>query len=50
MIMEAMNIMIHDQDLPMHLWEEEENTTLYMQNKSAHKVLENKKPEEMLLR
>jgi hypothetical protein len=36
--------MIH---FPMHLWEEVAKTTVYVQNKSPHKVLENKTPEEM---
>jgi hypothetical protein len=45
--MEVVKAMIHDQDLPMHLWEEAVKTTVYVQNKSPHKVLENKTPEEM---
>jgi hypothetical protein len=31
--------MLHDQDLPMFLWVEACNTTVYLQNKSPHKVL-----------
>jgi transposase InsO family protein len=31
-IMEAVKIMIHDQDLPMCLWAEEEMETVYVQN------------------
>jgi hypothetical protein len=46
-IMEAVKAMIHDQDLPMHMWEETAKTVVYVQNKSPHKVLENKTPEEM---
>jgi hypothetical protein len=46
-IMEAVKAMIHDQDLPMHLWEEATKTAVYVQNISPHKVLENKTPEEM---
>jgi hypothetical protein len=38
--------MIHDQDLPMFLWEEACNMTVYVQNRSPHKVLEDKTPEE----
>jgi hypothetical protein len=38
--------MIHDQDLPMFLWEEACNMTLYVQNKSPHKILGDKTPEE----
>jgi hypothetical protein len=45
--MEAVQAMIHDQDLPMHLWAEATKTTVYVQNKSPHKVLENKTPEEI---
>jgi hypothetical protein len=45
--MEAEKAMIHDQDLPMHLWEETTNTTVYMKKKSPHKLLENKTLEEM---
>jgi hypothetical protein len=45
--MEAVNAMIHDQDIPMHLWPEATKTTLYMYNKSPHKVLEKNTPEEM---
>jgi hypothetical protein len=47
--MESIKAMIHDQDLPMHLWEEEVKTTMYVQNISPHKVLENKTPKEMFL-
>jgi hypothetical protein len=39
--------MIHDQDLPMHLWEEASRTIVYAQNRSPHRVLGNKTPEEM---
>jgi hypothetical protein len=46
-IMEAVKAMIHDQDLPMYLWEEAAMTVVYVQNKSPHRVLENKTPEEM---
>jgi transposase InsO family protein len=49
-IMEAVKAMIHDQDLPMHMWEEASNNTVYVQNRSPHKVLENKTLEEMFSR
>jgi hypothetical protein len=49
MVMEV-KAMIHDQDLPMHLWEEATKTKMYMQNRSPHNVLENKIPEEMFSR
>jgi hypothetical protein len=37
--MEAVKAMIHDQDLPMHLWDEETRTTLYVQNIISHSAL-----------
>ena len=50
MIMEAAREMLHDQDLPMHLWEEAARIVLYVQNHTAHRVLENKTPEEVFSR
>jgi hypothetical protein len=47
--MEEVKAMIHDQDLPMHMWVEAKKTAMYVQNKSPYKVLENKTPEEMFL-
>ena len=46
-IMEAVKAMIHDQDLPMHLWAEAAGIVVYMQNRSPHKVLGRKTPEEI---
>jgi hypothetical protein len=46
-IMEAVKAMIHDQDLRMHMWEEAARTAVYVQNRSPHRVLGNKTPEEM---
>ena len=46
-IMEAVREVIHDQDLPMHLWVEETRTTVYVQNRKSHSALGNKTPEEM---
>ena len=46
-IMEATKAMLHDQDLPMHLWAEAGRTTVYVQNRTLHRVLENKTPEEV---
>jgi hypothetical protein len=46
-IMEAVKTMIHDQDIPMHLWEEAARTTVYLQNKLSHSALGFKTPEEM---
>jgi hypothetical protein len=42
-----MKVMIHDQGLPMHLWVEASNTVMYVQNRSPHKILGNKTPEEV---
>jgi hypothetical protein len=36
MIMEAIKIMIHDQDLPMHLCAEATRTTIYVQKRLSH--------------
>ena len=46
MIMEATKAMLHDQDLPMHLWEESARSTMYVQNRTPYHVLDNKTPEE----
>ena len=46
-IMEAARAMLHDQDLPMHLWVEAARIAVYVQNRTPHRVLENKKPEEI---
>ena len=35
-IMEAVKAMLHDQDLPMHLWEEAARTTMYVQKRTPH--------------
>ena len=45
--MEATKAMLHDQDLPMHLWAEATRTTMYVQNNTLHRVLDNKTPEEV---
>ena len=47
MIIEATRAMLHDQDLPMHLWAEATRTTVYVQNRTPHRVLENKTPKEV---
>ena len=44
-IMEDTRAMLHDQDLPMHLWAEVARTAVYVQNHTPHRVLENKTPE-----
>ena len=43
-IMEAAIAMLHDQDLPMHLWAEAARTAVYVQNRTPHRVLNNKNP------
>jgi hypothetical protein len=48
--MEVVKTMIHDQDLPMHLWEEATRKTMYVQNKLSHSALGFKTPEEMFAR
>ena len=45
--MEAVKTMIHDQDLPMHLWVEAKRTTMYVQNILFHNALGFKTLEEM---
>ena len=47
--MEDAKAMLHDQDLPMHLWIEAARTTMYVQNRTPHRVLENKKYPESLI-
>ena len=46
-IMEAVKAMLHDQDLPMYLWEEAARAAVYVQNKMPHQVVGNKTPEEL---
>eukprot|EP00253_Pinus_taeda_P024765 PITA_24765 len=38
--------MLHDQGLPLHLWAEACETAMYLQNKSPHRILGMKTPEE----
>jgi hypothetical protein len=35
--MEVVKTMIHDQDLPMHLWVDAARTSVYVQNGLPHK-------------
>ena len=46
-IMEVVKAMIHDQDLSMRLWAVATRTTIYVQNRTPHHVLENKTPKEV---
>ena len=45
--METLKTMIHDQDLPMHLWAEATRTFVYVHNRLSHNALGFKTPEEM---
>ena len=45
--MEVVKTMIHDQDLPMHLWVEAARKTIYVQNILSHSSLGFKTHEEM---
>jgi IS30 family transposase len=45
-IMGAVQTMLHDQGLPMHLWEEACNTAVYVHNHCPHRVLGMSTPEE----
>ena len=45
--MEAARAMLHDQDIPMHLWVEASRTAVYVQNHTPHRVLDNKIVEEV---
>ena len=49
-IMEASRAILDDQDLPMHIWEEDARNTVYVSNCTPHRVLENKTPEEVFSR
>ena len=46
--MEAARAMLHDRDLPMCLWAKKERIVLYVQNRTPHRLLDNKTPEENL--
>ena len=45
--MEAVRAIIHDQDIPMHIWAKAARTTVYVQNRTPHRVLKNKTPKEV---
>ena len=45
--MEEVKIMIHDQGLPMHLWDEEARRKIYVQNRLSHSAVGFKTPKEM---
>ena len=46
-IMEVARDMLHDQDLPMHIWAKATRIVVYVQNRTPHRLLENKTPEEV---
>jgi hypothetical protein len=45
-IIEEIKEMMHNQSLPMIMWAEACITTIYVQNRSAHKILKNITPKE----
>ena len=45
--MEVVKKMIHDQHLPMNLWDEATWTTIYVHNRISHSALGFKTPEEL---
>ena len=42
--MGAMKAVLLEQDLPMHLWAEAKRKTMYVQNRTPHRLIENKTP------
>eukprot|EP00253_Pinus_taeda_P035680 PITA_35680 len=46
MIVGAARALLHDQGLPLHLWAEACNTTVYVQNRCPHRILGMSTPEE----
>ena len=44
--MEAARAMLHDQDIPMHHWDEAAKTVVYVHNRTPHGVPKNKTLEE----
>ena len=47
--MEVVKAMIHDQDLPMYMWEEAARTIVCIQNRISDNALRNKTLEEMFI-
>ena len=45
--MEAMKTMIHDQDLPIYIWDKATRTIVYVHNRLSHSALGFKTLEEM---
>jgi transposase InsO family protein len=48
-IVGATRAMLHDQGLPLHLWAEACNTTVFVQNRSPHRILGMSTPEEAFI-
>lgn len=44
-IVQATKVMIHDQDFQIFLWAEASRTTMYVQNRFPHRILQNMTPE-----
>ena len=44
--MEASKSILHDLDIPMHLWVEAARKTMYVQNHTPNRVVEKKTPKE----
>ena len=47
--MEVVKTMIHDQDIPMHIWAEATRKIVYVQNRLSHSDIRFKTPEEMFI-
>lgn len=48
-IIGAAKALLYDQDLPRFLWAKACNTTVYIQNKTPHRALGKKSPEEVFI-
>ena len=48
-IVKVAKAMIHDQSLPMFLWEKASKTIVYVQNRCPHKIVKNVTPEEAFI-
>ena len=49
-IVGAAQAMVHEQSLPLHLWAKACNTSIYLQNRSPHRIPGMKKPMEAFCR
>ena len=45
--MDAARAMLHDQYRPMHLWAEATRIAMYVENRTPHRVVDNKTPKEV---